>query len=177
MSIIAVRYAQALFECASEQEKLDEVEQDLVALQNIVSTSKDFNTFLGNPLISLKAATVVFRALYEKLLFCSLTLNFLDLVAHQKRLKNLSDIMKSFRDLLRAQSNRVDVHISSAMPLGTNQLKSLTSLLKSKLKKEIVIHEKRDKEAIGGIVIQIGEYVVDSTIRTQLHKLQKAMRA
>ena len=54
MSIIAVRYAQALFECASEQEKLDEVEQDLAALQNIVSTSKDFNTFLTRLARSLR---------------------------------------------------------------------------------------------------------------------------
>lgn len=177
MSMIAVRYAQALFECASEQGKLKQVGQDLATLQTLISTSQEFDRFLGNPLISKTIIREVFGALWEKLIFSDLTLKFIELLAYQKRLKNLGDIARHFGELLRVQSNTLEVHISSATLLNQIQLQSLKNLLKSKLKKEIIIHEKIDAETIGGIIIHVGEYLIDSTICTQLDKLQKVMRA
>ena len=68
-------------------------------------------------------------------------------------------------------------HISSAKPLVESQRQSLKNLLKRKMDKEIVFHETIDAGAIAGVIIQIGEYRIDSTIRTQLNKLHKVMRA
>lgn len=177
MSLLATRYAQALFECASEQGRLEDVARDIATLQSLMQESKEFGAFLNNPLIQKSAAMRVFKALSEKATFSDLTLNFIRLLGDQKRLKNLEKIAYWFHGLLSVASNTMEVHISSAKPLVESQRQSLKNLLKRKIDKEIVLHEMIDTEAMGGVIIQIGEYRIDSTIRTQLNKLHKVMRA
>ena len=177
MSLLATRYAQALFEYASDQGRLEEVARDVATLQSLMRESREFSAFLNNPLIQKSAVMRVFRVLSEKATFSDLTLNFIRLLGDQKRLKNLDKITQWFRGLLSMASNAMEVHISSAKPLVESQRQSLKNLLKRKMDKEIVFHETIDAGAIAGVIIQIGEYRIDSTIRTQLNKLHKVMRA
>jgi F-type H+-transporting ATPase subunit delta len=177
MSIIAERYAQALFECASEQNTIEHIFQDMAKLDYLAAHSKEFNKFLRRFITPPSISIEVFKSLAKKLSFSDLSLKFLSLLVEQKRIEYLQEIIKQFRKLYLALNNTLEAQISCPQPLTKPQRQTLTKLLNSKVNKNIVLNETVDPKIIGGVIIQIGGYLIDSSIRSQLNKLQKVMRA
>ena len=177
MSMMGTRYAQALFQCAVEQKKVKEEQKDLNLLQSLLSSSQAFKKIMHNPFLSQKIFSEIFKELAKALDLTDLTVKFMRVLAEQKRLSFLEEIIRHFKELAQRHEQIVEAYVVSATPLKEEQRERLNALLKAKLKQEIILHERLDPHVIGGLRVEVGQYVIDSTVYTSLNNLNKAMRA
>jgi len=170
------RYASALFELASEQGQVTAVEGDLDRLGEAISASDDLAALIRNPQVSRDAAARAMDAVAGVLGVSGLTKNFLGVLAGNRRLFALHDIIRAFSAIAAAQRGEVTAQVTSAHPLGEDQLAALTQKLKAREGKEVKVKASVDPDILGGLVVRIGSKQIDSSIRTRLNSLAHAMK-
>ncbi len=171
-SVLAKRYAKALFDCALGDNALERVYADLVEIEKIISESKDFREFLKNPIFSIEERQTIIRSVLAES-YNPLTKNFILFLAAKKRLNVFENICRSFTDLYRDANQILPVKITSRFELSSAQLKSLSSRLAEKFKKKIEPYLVVDAHLLGGLKVQIGDVVYDYSMRTQLEKFKE----
>jgi F-type H+-transporting ATPase subunit delta len=177
LSGIAERYATALYDLADETKSLDAVAQDLRNLKNLIAGSPDLRRFLRSPLIDRQAQTKAMLAVLEAAKTGDLLRKFVGVVGGHRRLFALPGMIDAFLRQLAKRRGEVTVHVSSARPLSAEQSAQLTDTLKRAVGQKINIESKVEPELIGGLVVRVGSRMVDTSIRTQLQKLRRALRA
>ena len=105
-----------------------------------------------------------------------LTKNFIGVLAANRRLAALPDIVRSFAAIAAAQRGEVNAEVTSAHPLDDKQIAQLAAKLKAREGKEVKIKASVDPEILGGLVVRIGSRQIDSSIRTRLNSLANAMK-
>jgi F-type H+-transporting ATPase subunit delta len=177
MASVAGRYAFALFELASEQRQLREVEQDLVNLQNMLDGSEDLRRLVRSPVFTAEDQSRAIAAVAERASLGALTVNFLKLIARNRRLFALRDMIKSFRALAARLRGEVSADVTSAHPLGDAQLQALKDALRTSAGgKEVQINTRVDANLLGGLIVKMGSRMIDSSLRTRLNNLKIAMK-
>ena len=101
--------------------------------------------------------------------------NFLLILADNKRLTLLPEIVEAFEELKAAQEHAVDVTVTSAFALTEAQQETLSQALKNKLQCEVRLSSDVDQELVGGAIIRAGDLVIDGSVRGKLAKLAEAM--
>lgn len=177
LSGIAERYATALYDLADESKSLDVVAEDLRNLKNLISGSPDLRRFLRSPLIDRQAQTKAMLSVLEAAKTGDLVRRFVGVVGGHRRLFALPGMIDAFLRQLAKRRGEVTVHVSSARPLSAEQSAQLTDTLKKAVGQKINIESKVEPELIGGLVVRVGSRMVDTSIRTQLQKLRRALRA
>lgn len=170
------RYASALYDLASEGGKVTAVESDLSALGQAISESSDLAALIRNPRITRDAAATAMEAVAKLLKLSDLTKNFLGVLASNRRLAVLPDVVRAFAAIAAAARGEVTAEVTSAHPLSAAQLKSLGEKLKAREGKDVKLTAKVDPELLGGLVVRIGSTQIDSSIRTRLNTLANAMK-
>lgn len=170
------RYASALFDLASEKGLVTAVETDLDKLGDALSQSNDLAELIRNPQISREAAGKAMDSVAGVLGLSDLTRNFVGVLAANRRLGSLANIVRAFSAIAAAQRGEVNAEVTSAHPLTDAQLAELAQKLKAREGKEIKLKAKVDPEILGGLVVRIGSRQVDSSIRTRLNSLANAMK-
>ena len=170
----AKRYAKALFSSSSEKGTLEAVRNDLQAIRGLAETSEDFKHFITNPLIGSDRAGEVISALFKKKAHPA-TLQFLQFLAHKKRLNQVAPICAAFDALYDESKNVQRAHVTSTQPLDKRQKEAIKSRLEQRFNKTILIHNTIDPNLIGGFKIQIGDQVLDYSIATQLESFKKKL--
>jgi F-type H+-transporting ATPase subunit delta len=173
---LAGRYATALFELAEEAHTIDAVHADLVTLQGMIDESDDLRRALKSPLIPRDQAGKAMDALMEAGGASDLTRRFVGLVAKNRRLFALEDIISAFRALRAHHRGEVTAEVTSATPLSDAQQAAVLDALKRVMGSEVAIDHRVDPELLGGLVVRVGSRMVDSSLRTKLQKLQIAMK-
>lgn len=173
---IARPYATALFDLANESGSLDAVEGDLVALTDLINESDDFNRFLRSPVIDGGDKSAVIDQLINKGNIGGVTANFLKLVARNRRLFALGAIISEFREMAADARGELTASVTSASPLTDEQEKALAEALKAKLGKTVSLDKQVDASLIGGLIVQVGSQMIDSSIRTKLSAMKIAMK-
>jgi F-type H+-transporting ATPase subunit delta len=177
MASVAGRYASALFELANEQRQLREVEQDLVNLQNMLDGSEDLRRLVRSPVFTAEDQSRAIAAVAEKASLGALTVNFLKLIARNRRLFALSDMIRSFRALAARLRGEVSADVTSAHPLNDAQLQALKDALRTSAGgKEVQINARVDSSLLGGLIVKMGSRMIDSSLRTRLNNLKIAMK-
>ena len=156
------RYASALFDLASEQGVVTAVESDLDTLGEALKGSDDLSALIRNPKISRDATAKAIDAVAGVLGLSALTKNFLGVLAGNRRLAALPEIVRAFAAL----GGEVTAEVTSAHPLNDDQLAQLASKLKVREGKEVKIKAFVDPDILGGLVVRIGSRQIDSSIRT-----------
>jgi F-type H+-transporting ATPase subunit delta len=177
VSGVAERYATALYDLADETKSLDAVAQDLRNLKNLIAGSPDLRRFLRSPLIGRQAQTRAMQAVLEAAKTSDLVRRFVGVVGGHRRLFALPGMIDAFLRQLAKRRGEVTVHVSSARPLSAEQSAQLTDALKKAVGQKINIESKVEPELIGGLVVRVGSRMVDTSIRTQLQRLRRALRA
>ena len=170
------RYASALFDLASEQGFVTAVETDLDNLGTALKGSDDLALLIRNPQVSRDEAARAMDAVGGVLGLTDLTRKFIGVLAANRRLFALPDVIRAFSTIAAAQRGEVTAEVTSAHPLNDDQIAQLSSKLKAREGKEVKIKANVDPEILGGLVVRIGSRQIDSSIRTRLNSLAHAMK-
>jgi F-type H+-transporting ATPase subunit delta len=170
------RYASALYELASEKKAVPIVEADLGKLDEAILGSADLAALIRNPQVSREAAAGAMNGIADLLKLSDLTKNFLGVLAQNRRLSALPEVVRAFASIAAAARGEVTANVTSAHPLSDTQLAALTAKLKAREGKDVSIRTSVDPEILGGLVVRIGSTQIDSSIRTRLNTLANAMK-
>lgn len=170
------RYAAALYELASENAAVAAVESDLDKLGAALRESADLSAMIRNPQIGRDATAKAMDGVAGLLGLSPLTRNFLGVLAANRRLAKLPEVVGAFATIAAAARGEVTAEVTSAHPLSDAQLKTLTEKLKAREGKEVKVKANVDPEILGGLVVKIGSQQIDSSIRTRLNTLAQAMK-
>jgi len=173
---IAGRYALAIFELAQEENAVDAVGNDFAGLKAMIAASADLTRFVRAPVFSREAQKLGMTALLEKMGAAKLTKWFVLLLAAKRRLFILNDAIRAFESLVAKQHGEVDALVLAARPLADGEIAELKQAIKSKLGREPRLDTRIDPTILGGLVVQVGSKMIDSSLRTKLNAIRTAMR-
>jgi F-type H+-transporting ATPase subunit delta len=176
VSIIANRYATALFELADDQSRLDEVAADLTRLVSSIDESQDLQRLVRSPILNRKDQGKAMTSVLEAMEVGELTKNFVGLIAQNRRLFALTDMVKGFLDELARRRGEVTAEVTAARSLSESQVAALQESLQRSLGGKVSISHEVDPTLIGGMVVKVGSQMVDTSLRTQVNKIQIAMK-
>lgn len=173
---LAGRYALALFELARDGKQLDSVGQSLARIKAALEQSEDFRALTTSPLIGRDAAAAAVKAVGESLKVDPLTQNFLGVLAENRRLAQIGGVIRAFNQLVSNHKGETTAEVTSAHPLGDDQVAALAQQLRSRVGRDVAIELKVDPSILGGLKVKIGSQLIDSSIRTRLNTLAQAMK-
>ncbi len=173
---LAGRYASALFELAAEAGTVSAVEGDLEKLSAALGESSDLAAVTTNPQVSRKDQGAAVAGVAKVLGLAPLTANFLGVLADNRRLSQLPDMIRAFRTIAAAQRGEVTAEVVSAHPLKDDQLEALRTKLTAREGRTVKVSSTVDPDLLGGLVVTIGSKRIDGSIRTRLNTLAQAMK-
>ena len=166
-------YAEALFEAGKDRGKLDALQSQLAQFTDAVDGDRELQVFLFSPYLStadkvegLKRA--VSGAEPE------LT-NFLELLVEKHRMPEIFRIRRELDELWKKENRRLDVTVTSAVELDEAVVKKIGQEVERQTGEEVDLASRVDDGILGGIVLQVGNMVLDASIRTRLEKLRKSV--
>lgn len=163
-------YAEALLELADERGELDAVVEEVGFLRSLLVDDLAFRTFLETPSIDASEKSAVLdRALRDRL--SSSLVDFVQVVVRKNRQLFLGEILEEFGHLHDEKLGRIHVDAVSAVALGDESREELTRLLGEKLRKTIVLDTSIQPQILGGLVLRIGDVVVDGSSRRRLKEV------
>src|SRR6185295_14314880 len=146
-------YAAALLDMATESKAVDKVEKDLLGLQGMIEGSADLRKLLYNPLINRVQQQKAILAIAAKAGFQKLTTQFLGVLAENRRLPALTDIIAAFRDALAKSRGEVQAQVQTAFALTPAQTKSLQDQLSKAMGSNVTLNVTVNKDLLGGMVV------------------------
>lgn len=173
MSEVARVYAEALFDVAKEKAKLDAVRDELGQFADAVDGDRELQVFFFSPYFSsaekvagLKRA--VGGADPE-------LLNFLELLIEKGRMPEVFRIRRELDELWKHENRRIDVTVTSAVPLEPAVVEKVGEEIERQTGQKVELASRVDGEILGGIVLQVGNKILDASIRARLEKLRKSV--
>ena len=176
MASVAGRYASSLFDLASETGQQAAVETDLVNFRGLMDESADLSRLVLSPVFSSEEQQRALAAVLDRAAIGGLTRSFLLVVARNRRLFVLPDMIKIYRALAAKARGEVDVEVESAVPLSDEHIAELKTTLKNHVGKDVQLNTKVDPALLGGLIVKIGSRMIDSSVRTKLKMLEKRMK-
>lgn len=170
------RYANALFELANEQKSADQVGAQLAVFQSAIEESDDLTRMVRSPVYSAEDQLAAVEAIGARAGISGVALNFLRLVARNRRLSGISDMIKAYSTLLAAAKGETAAEVTSAEPLTAKQLADLKAALKASLKRDVTLSERVDPAILGGLIVKAGSQMIDNSLKTKLDNLKIAMK-
>ena len=170
------RYATALFELAEDGKALDEVANDLRALQTALDQSDDLVRLVRSPIVSRDDQQKAMDAVAAAMGLSSLTRRTVGLLAQKRRLFALGAIIRDYLKLLAAHRGETTAEVTSARQLTSQELEKLTATLKKVVGRDVAVEARVDADIMGGLVVRIGSRMLDSSIRSKLQRLEIAMK-
>ena len=173
---LAGRYASALFDLAAEDGTVTAVESDLEKLEAALAESAELRGVTTNPELSRAQQGVAIEGVAGYLGLSQLTQKFLAVLAQNRRLSALPDMIRAFQTIAAAQRGEVTAEVTSAHALSDEQLATLKDKLTAREGRTVKIKPSVDPELLGGLVVTIGSQRIDGSIRTRLNTLANAMK-
>ncbi len=174
---MAGRYAQALFELASETGTTEPVAADLAAFGALLDESPDLRRFVKSPVFTAEEQVKALGALLDKAEIGGNAAKFLKLVASKRRLFAVADMIRDFKTLHDAARGVTRAAVTVAEPLKDAHIEALKGALAELTGGTAVeIAVKVDPAIIGGLVVQLGSRMVDGSLRTKLNSLRTRMK-
>ena len=176
VSGMAGRYATALFELALEGGALDAVAADLDRFNALVGESADLARLVRSPVFSAEEQVKALAAVLDSAGIGGLAAQFLKLVASNRRLFAVRDMIKAYRALLACHKGEVTAEVTLADRPSDSQLAAIKDALAAVTKKDVKVDLKIDPGIIGGLIVKLGSRMVDNSLRTKLNAIKYAMK-
>jgi F-type H+-transporting ATPase subunit delta len=171
MEEIATVYARSLFEVASEQDKLDLVREQLSEFADAVSETRELQIFLFSPYFSTEEKKDgLDRALTD---VDPVVENFLKLLIEKHRMPVIFRIRAEYEQLWEEENKLLPVEITSAIELPEATVKQLGDRISEQTGRTVELSSHVEPEILGGIVVQVGNSVLDASIRNRLDQLRR----
>ena len=166
-------YAEALFEVGRDKGKLDALQQQLGQFADAVDGNRELQVFFFSPyLSSAEKEAGIERAVSgaEPEL-----INFLELLVDKHRMTEIFRIRREFEELWKRENRRIDVTVTSAVELDPGVVQKIGQEVERQTGEEVDLSSAVDADILGGIVLQVGNMVLDASIRSRLEKLKKSV--
>jgi F-type H+-transporting ATPase subunit delta len=174
---MAGRYARALFELALDAKSVDAVKTDLDKFEAMISESADLARLVRSPVFGAEDQSRALAAVLAKAGIGGLAANFLKLIAANRRLFAVRDMIRDYRKLVAKWKGEVTAEVTAAEKLSDAHIEALKSALKSITgEKAVDLNIKIDPAIIGGLTVKLGSRMVDSSLRTKLNAIKHAMK-
>lgn len=168
---LAGKYAKAIFALAVEENKLNEFGQQLAAINGVVASHADLAGFFNNYQIKAEAKKEVMRKIFEGELSKNVY-NFLMLLIDKRRESLLAAIVSEYKKLANAAQNIVEAKVTVARMLSKEQEAQLMKKLETVLGKTVIMETKIDQSILGGVVVRIGDKLIDGSVVRQMQVLE-----
>ncbi|EPY51167.1 F0-ATPase delta subunit [Schizosaccharomyces cryophilus OY26] len=170
-------YATSLYTAAVKESKLDRVEKALTTLGATLKERPEFAQFIANPSINYEDKKLIVSSLSKMTGGDALLSNFFNILSVNNRLSMLDRIENQFQKIMRVQRGEVEVTITSAAPLDSKTLSRLESkIAKSKYGKgKLLVSNKVSPSILGGLIVEIGDNILDVSISSRVNHLNKLM--
>ena len=169
------RYSRALFEVVKEGNELDKVENDIRNFQLIFDKSLDIQNFIKNPTLSINSQNEFANLITEKLNFSKNLKNFLLLLILKRRIFFVKKIFESFLKLCSLKRGEISASLISSKELSSIELEEISQDLSKSMGLTLKFDYKVDKELIGGLKLQLGSFMIDTSIKNKLKKYEQTM--
>jgi len=175
-SNVGDRYAQALFDLASDEKRVAAVEADLKSLKKALAESQDFRVLVGSPAFGAEEKGRGLSAIADKAKFNTTTKKFLGLLAANGRVAALPSVITGYEALSAKARGAVSAEVTTAVALTAAQAKGVAAALRQALGKDPEIETRVDPAILGGIKVQVGSRLFDASLKSKLDSLKFALK-
>ncbi|HKB51755.1 MAG TPA: ATP synthase F1 subunit delta [Solirubrobacterales bacterium] len=166
-------YAEALFEVAKEKGKLDPIRDELAQFADALDANRELRVFFFSPYFSSAEKVDGLRRAIAGA--DPEFLNFLELLIEKHRTAEIFRVRRHFEELWKKQNRRIDVTVTSATELDPAVVAKIGEEIERQTDQRVDLASRVDPEVLGGIVLQVGNMVLDASIRNRLEKLRKSV--
>ena len=171
----ANRYSLALYELASEASVITKVEENSNSFLELISNSKDFRNLIKDPTLSQEILENVINKISENFNLETLFKNFLNFLILKRRFFYIQQILISFNEICSEKKGELKAEIKSAKDLSQQEINKITEELSNTFKSKIKLNYNHDKSLIGGLVVQVGSTMIDTSIKNKLQQIENRM--
>ena len=171
----AERYSRALFEVAKEYKELDKVEDEVKSFKSIINSSQEISNFIKDPTQNRYVQKDFVSIIADNLMVSKNLRNFFFLLIEKRRIFFVKKIFDSFLRLCSKKRGEVKASLISSKRLTETELNKINEELSKTIGSTIKFDYKVDEELIGGLKLQLGSFMIDTSIKNKLKKFKQAM--
>ncbi len=176
-SVVFRRYAGALIDLAEKGKVVEKIRKDMSDVRAMVEASDDLSSLIYSPLISQEKQGGVVADVASKAKLQKLTKNFLNVLVKNRRLNALPGIINEFDHEIARRSGQIGVSVTTAHKMSAAQRKSVEKKVSEALSADVKMEEVVDPEILGGMVVTVGSYMIDDSVRRKLERLSSALKS
>jgi len=168
------RYATALYSAATKEKKLDKVEKEISAFQNLLKTDAKLSQFLSDPSQQRQVKMQAMSEIVKSQKYDPITANFFGAVAENGRLSKTNKILNAFNKLMKAHKGEIYFTVTTATPLDAASQKELKAALAGFVQKgeTLTLELKVDPEILGGMLVDMGDKFIDMSTASKITKYE-----
>ena len=171
----AGRYSLALYELAVEANVLNVVEDHSVSIINLIASSEDFKSLIKDPTNNKDDQLNALSKISEQYKLNKLLTKFLNFLVSKRRFFYLDKILKSFIETCSTKRGELKAELTSAKDLSENEVNDIKEELTKNFSSKIKLNYKHDASLIGGLIVQVGSTMVDTSIKNKLQQIENRM--
>ena len=171
----ANRYSLALYELSNESNLLTQIEENSIAFLDLIFKSKDFNNLIKDPTLNREVLSKIVDMISKNFKLEDLFKNFICFLITKRRFFYVEQILKSFIAICSNKRGELKAEIKSAKELTKDEINQITEELSANFKSKIKLNYNHDKSLIGGLVVQVGSTMIDTSIKKKLQLIETRM--
>ena len=171
----AERYSLALYELSNESNLLAKIEEQSLSILSLINLSEDFKNLIKDPTTKQKDLFKIINSILESYKFETLLKNFLNFLIQKRRFFFLERILQSFIEICSKKRGELKAELKSSKELSNDEIIKITEELTKNFGSKIKLNYKYDQSLIGGLVLQVGSTMVDTSIKNKLQQIQNRM--
>ena len=171
----AERYSLALYELSKESSLLTQTEEQCSSVLALINSSEDFRNLIKDPTTKKDDLLKVMSSISEAYKFEILLKNFLNFLIQKRRLFFLEKILNSFIEICSRKRGEIKAELKSAKELSNDEIIKISEELTKNFNSKIKLSYIYDKSLIGGLVLQVGSTMVDTSIKNKLQQIENRM--
>ena len=171
----ASRYSLALYELATEANLLNEIESHSNSVIDLIKRSEDFRLLIKDPTNGKEEQLNTLNKITEQYKLNKLLNKFLSFLISKRRFFYVDKILKSFIEICSIKRGELKAELTSAKDLTENEVNSIKEELTKNFSSKIKLNYKHDASLIGGLIVQVGSTMVDTSIKNKLQQIENRM--
>ena len=171
----AGRYSLALYELAIEANNLSEIEVHSASIINLIALSEDFKSLIKDPTNNKEDQLNALNKISEQYKLNELLTKFLSFLISKRRFFYVDNIVKRFVETCSIKRGELKAELTSAKNLTEDEVSSIKKELTKNFSSKIKLNYKYDKSLIGGLIVQVGSTMVDTSIKNKLQQIENRM--
>ena len=171
----AKSYSQALYELATEEKNLNDVEEHAVSIIKLISQSEDFNSLIKDPTNKQDDQLNSINIIFERFNLNSLLKKFLNFLVVKRRFFYVEKILKDFVMICSKNRGEISAQLTVAKELNANEINKIKDELSQNFGSNVKLNYTYDPDLIGGLIMQVESVMIDTSIKNKLQKIENKM--